>query len=105
MPTGGEYTAPIITAVFAGITGMLVAIGTLIKSLSDNKLTKHRIEELETKVKELTEQVKRQRERNRKLWLYIEKLLNVIKALSHQIREAKLEPCAEPPDWVDEDEG
>jgi predicted RNase H-like nuclease (RuvC/YqgF family) len=43
--------------------------------------------------------LERQGRRNKSLWRYIEQLLEVIRALTQQLKDAGIPPCAEPPDW------
>jgi signal transduction histidine kinase len=99
--SGGEIAA-LVTAVSTGLAGLVVAVGGLLKNLSEIRLLKHQVDELEGKVKELTRELEAHRKRNRKLWGYIEQLLVVIKSLMQQLRDAELTPCAEPPDWIDD---
>jgi hypothetical protein len=63
-----------------------------------------RIKELKGEVSVLRGEVEKLGKRNKSLWLYVEKLLGVIKLYRQQLIDHAITPCVEPPDWV-EDEG
>jgi uncharacterized protein YlxW (UPF0749 family) len=63
-----------------------------------------RIKDLQSEVNGLRKEVDQLGRRNKSLWRYIEKLLDVIKRYRQQLIDHAITPCVEPPDWV-EDEG
>jgi uncharacterized protein YlxW (UPF0749 family) len=62
-----------------------------------------RIQDLQTEVTGLRKEVDQLGRRNKSLWLYVEKLLGVIKRYRQQLIDHAITPCVEPPDWVEDE--
>jgi peptidoglycan hydrolase CwlO-like protein len=62
-----------------------------------------RIKDLQSEVNGLRKEVDQLGRRNKSLWRYIEKLLDVIKRYRQQLIDHQLIPCVEPPDWVEDE--